>query len=165
MLLRRFFYSLSLYLAVPALSIPKYDNQLPLVQEHKLSQSQSTDVVLAFKERGSNAVHQIEIPLRTKVFPSMSRATSFIPTDADNLTRHSLTESTQRYTSHGSHRTRPVGITREAGKNYMWSHTEYQHRGKRSIRCQHGTKGIAMVCSKRWSCRIRKKWLQMVPRR
>ncbi|KAH6873077.1 hypothetical protein BKA58DRAFT_401224 [Alternaria rosae] len=78
MLLRHFFYSLSLYLAVPALSIPKYDNQLLLVQEHELGQSQSTDVVLAIKESGSNAVHQIEIPLRTKVFPALPNRPSAI---------------------------------------------------------------------------------------
>jgi len=87
MLLRHFFYNLSLCLTVPALSIPKHDTQLPLLQEHELNQSQSTDVVLAFKESGSNEVHQVKIPLRTRVYPGMSHAPGFNPTVADSLTR------------------------------------------------------------------------------
>jgi hypothetical protein len=69
MLLRHFFYSLSLCLTIPALSIPKHEAQLPLLPKHQLSQPQSTGVVLTFKEIGSDVGHQVAIPLRTIVFP------------------------------------------------------------------------------------------------
>jgi hypothetical protein len=151
MLLRCFFYSLSLYLTIPALSIPKHEAQLPLLAKHELSQPQNTDVVLTFKEIGSDVKHHVAISLRTKAFPGALQTAGFAAARAYNMTRNKVTESHQRYRDHSSHRTRPVDITDKVGEDCLQNHAKHQRGGKRSSGFGNGTKGIALVCSKRRS--------------
>ena len=159
MLRRHFLISLSMCFTISALNIPEHDIQLPLLPEHENNEpkSQSTRVVLALRENGSDREHQVEIPLHTTVFPCMLRtAAGFTPARINSLARCGFTKSLKHNRDQSSHRTRPVGIAGKARQNHMQNHTKYQRGGARSRGLGNGAEGVAMVCSKRWSRPIRR---------